>query len=389
MTVSRGSVRWLGLCGIWALSTLLGCGDANPGGKPAAPAAGSGLSSDPAATADAKPKPAVGMRRMILLTNGNSPFWDAAKAGMEDAKKDLKLEEAQLDAILEVNDASVAGQISKLRQFGSQSDVAGVAISAIAADNANVATELKNLKKKGIAVVTLDSDVDRKKFRDVRTAFIGTDNFLGGKELGICAKQLLPDGGDSVTFVGFASAQNAQDRIGGYIEGAGEKIKAVDSMTDDTDRTKARENVRNAIRNHPNLKVLAGIYSYNAPAIVDVVKELNKREALKVVAFDAEPLAVKEMSQGQIDAMIVQNPYQMGYQSVKLLKALITDDQATEKEMLPKLGEEDGDIFDTGLKVVVPNSESPIKKEGFGPKTEYLTLDEFKAWLEKYKLAGS
>ena len=87
--------------------------------------------------------------------------------------------------------------------------------------------------------------------------------------------------------------------------------------------------------------------------------------------------------------MIVQNPHQMGYQSVKFLKAVITNDQATQKEMFPKLGEENGDIYDTGLKIVVPNADSPIKPQGFGPKTEFLTLEVFQAWMKKYGLTAS
>lgn len=376
MVRSFGSPRWLGLCGVWALCSLLF-------GAGVLPTDQSAVSSDGRCYAGAP------TRRIILLTNGNSPFWDAGRAGMEDAKRELKLADAGLDATLEVNDGTVGGQLTKLRQYKSQNDIAGLAISAIDAANVNVAEELKNLKKKGVAVVTFDSDVDRAKFRDVRTAFIGTDNFQGGKELGVCAKQLIPEGGEFVTFVGISSAQNAKERIDGFALGAGKNFKSVDAMADDFDRTKARENVRNAIRNHPNMKVVVGIYSYNAPAIVDVVKEMDKRKALKVVAFDAEPIAIRQMSLGQIDAMIVQNPHQMGYQSVKLLKALITDDAATEKEMLPNLGKPDGDIYDTGLKVVVPSGATPVKKEAFGKKTEYLTLEKFKEWLAKYKLTGS
>lgn len=383
------SPRWLGLCGIWVLLAVAGCNDAQPA-KPAVPAAGSGVTGGAAPTpGPALPTPAGGVRRFILLTNGNSPFWDAGRAGLEDAKKELKLEEAGFDAIMEYNDGTIAGQIDKLRQFNSQTDIAGVAISAINADNVNVAEELRELKKKGVAVVTFDSDMNRQTFRDTRTAFIGTDNFQGGVELGNCLKQLLPDGGDYVSFVGFADAQNAIDRIQGVAKGAGEKLKSVDTMTDAFDPTKARDNVRNAIGNHPMLKAVVGIYSYNAPAIVDVVKELDKRKDLKVVAFDAEAITINEMGNGQVDVMIVQNPYQMGYQSVRLLKALTLDDQATQKEMLPNLGEADGDIFDTGLKVVVPNAESAVKKEGFGEKTEFLTLDVFKEWMAKYKLTSS
>ena len=49
----------------------------------------------------------------------------------------------------------------------------------------------------------------------------------------------------------------------------------------------------------------------------------------------------------------------------------------------------DGDIYDTGLKVVVPNEDSPLKKDMFGEKTEFLTLAQFREWLSKYNLTGS
>ena len=200
---------------------------------------------------------------------------------------------------------------------------------------------------------------------------------------------MLPDGGKYVTFVGFSGAENAIQRIGGFGSAAGENFQSADAMTDSVDRSKARENVRNALRNHPDVKALVGIYSYNAPAIVDVVKEMNKRNDVKVVAFDAEPIAIQQMSQGQIDALIVQDPYQIGFLSVKLLKALITNESATVQEMFPKLGEPEGDILETGLKIVVPNAESPIQNTGFGPQTQFLTLDKFREWLKQYKLTGS
>jgi hypothetical protein len=57
--------------------------------------------------------------------------------------------------------------------------------------------------------------------------------------------------------------------------------------------------------------------------------------------------------------------------------------------LLPNLGKPEGDVVDTGLKIVVPDSKSPLKREMFGPKTEFLTLDAFKGWLTRYSLQGS
>ena len=328
-------------------------------------------------------------KRVIILTNGNSPFWDACRVGLQEADKDIKLKDAGLRAVLEVNDGTPKGQLDKLRQYASVGDVAALGISALDATNAAVADQLRELQKKGIKVVTIDSDVDRGQMRDARFAFVGTDNLAGGRELGKCAKGIRPTGGEYVTFVGRKAAQNAVERIGGFAEGAGDKFKAADSMIDNIDLTKARENVRNAVTNHPDLKVLVGIWSYNAPAIVDVVKEKNVRDQYTIVTFDAEPIAIEEMGKGLIDAMVVQNPHEMGYQGVRLMKALVKDDQATIKEMLPNLGKTDGDVYDTGLKVVIPDEGSPLKPEMFDKKTKVLKLSEFKAWLKDKNLTGS
>ncbi len=322
--------------------------------------------------------------RYVVLMNGNSPFWDAVGHGLEKAGADLKV-----NAVLEHNDGLPEGQLAKLRQFATQSDIAALAISATDAANPAIADEMKKLRAKGVVVITVDSDLDRDRYRDARAAFVGTDNLMGGRALGITAKNLRPDGGAYVQFVGRTGAQNAIERMNGFTEGAGEAFKQLDRMGDETDRSRARENVRNAIRNHPDLNVLVGIWSYNAPAIVDIVKEMNLRDKMTVVAFDAEPLAITQMGEGNLDAMVVQNPYEMGYQGIRLMKALKENDQKTVAQLLPNLGQPDGDLYDTGLKVVVPDEGSPLKPEMFDAKTQFLKLSEFREWLNQFGLKGS
>lgn len=328
---------------------------------------------------------------LILLSNGSSPFWDSFRVGMDDGAKDVDLEEADLTAVLEMNDGTPQGQLDKLRQFGSRSDIVGVAVSAVDENNAAVADELRKLQEKGVHVVCIDADVDRKKFRDARSHYIGSDNRTAGKELGVAARTILAarnvPSGSYVQFAGRTGAHNARERMDGFKEVVGASYREADRMADDTDRTRARENVRNAIRNHSDLVALVGIWSYNAPAIVDVVKVEDSHDKHAVVVFDAEPIAITQMDEGYIDAMVVQNPYRMGYQAVRLLKAMHEKDTATIQAMFPRMGQKGGDLYDTGLKVVVPDETSPVKSSAFG--AEFMTLAEFKKWLDKFGLTGS
>lgn len=357
---------------------------------------GGGESAAPSATGSGSPQPQLGdsapsadLKRIIILANGDAEFWNAGAAGARDAEKELNCAADGFQVVIDRCDFKAEVQIEKLRQYASATDVAGVAVCVTDAQNNVIPDELRKLQKLGIKIVTIDSDVNRENGRDSRFAYLGTDNVVGGRELGVAAKNLQPKGSKYATFVGLKNAANAQERIAGFAEGLGEKFTQAENLGDNSDHAVARSNVRDALDRNADMAVLAGIWSYNTPAIIDMVKQLNARERLKLVGFDAEPAAIVGMGEGMLDAMVVQNPYQMGYQGVRILKALVKNDEATVKEMFPNHGSENGDLLDTGLKVIVPNENSPLTPEMFGPKTEYMKLDAFKAWLTKYNLTGS
>jgi ribose transport system substrate-binding protein len=332
-------------------------------------------------------------RRIILLTNGDDPFWDAMREGMNAASKDLNLAAANLKAELDKGDFSDEAQINKLNQYATQSGIAAVAISSVDAKNRGIADAMKALRDKGVHVITVDSDMDDKA---TRFGYLGTNNVVGGQELGKAAKGLNPQGGVYATFVGLKTVANAIERISGFKTGAGDKFQEADSLADQGDENLAQENVKAALNNHPNLDTLVGIWAYNAHAIVKVVQERALRDKVKVVVFDAAPAALDDMAQGWIDAMIVQNPYQMGYLGTKLMKALIEEDHATIQQLYPDYDPQaksfrstDGDILTTELRVVVPDGGSPLTKEMFNPETQFFTYSEFRQWMAERNLKGS
>lgn len=381
----RSMVNWSRIVlAAMAVAAMVGCS----GDKGGSGGGGSGTTTSDERTAAGKTK------RIIFVTNGDDPFWDACLSGLNEGAKLHDLAAAGLSVHRDVNNGTAEGQIEKLRQYATQDDIAGVAISVIQADNQSIADEMTNLQNKGVKVITVDADVDRSLYRDARKFYIGTDNIVGGRALGTATKALLEakgvKEGGYVQFAGFTDNDNARNRMDGVKEAISEAYTEKDRMPDGMDLAKARDNVRNAMANHKDLVALVGIWAYNAPAIADVVTESNSRDKFVVGTFDAQDLAIGAMERGKIDVMVVQNPFDMGVQTVRLMKAMIQDDQAIIGEMFPKQGESDGDIYTTGLRVVVPNAESPVKKELFDPAVvEYMLLPDFRAWLDKYGLTSS
>jgi ribose transport system substrate-binding protein len=339
--------------------------------------------------------PAASAKRFVFLTNTDDPFWDACNAGLVEGAKQADLAAKNLRMVMEKNDGTTQGQIERLRQFGSQSDIIGVAVSAIQADNAALAEEMRNLAQKGIKVITVDGDLNREKFRNARAYYVGSDNAIAGRLLGQAAKAILAargkEQGGYVQFVGFTDNDNGRARMNGFRDALGTAYTEVDRMGDQTDLSKARDNVRTALVNHPDVVALVGIWSYNAPAIAEVVEERGVRDRLTIATFDAQAAAIDRMAAGKIDVMVVQNPFEMGVQTVRLLLAMHTGDDATLAAMFPNAAGPDGDVYTTGLRVVVPDDKPLLKREQIDlPQPfEFLPLSEFRAWLAKYGLSSS
>lgn len=356
--------------------TVAGCGPSD-----SSSAAGSGSGS--------------GTKRLVFLTNGDDPFWDTCNAGLKEAAKELDIAADGFTVVMDKGNFKPEGQIDKLRQYATEPDVVGIAISVVQADNRTIADQLRELQKQGKKVITVDGDINRERYRDARTFYLGTDNFVAGQMLGKATRTVLQgkgiEKGGYAQFAGYTDNDNARNRMNGVKDGLGAEYEEIDRRPDQGNRDKARDNVRTILDNEGDkLVALIGIWAYNAPAIAGVVDERKVRDKVTVGTFDAASDAIKSMGQGNIDVMVVQNPFDMGYQSVRLLKAMIENDEAVINEMYPNQGEPEGDIYTTGLRVVVPDESSPLKADQFDPKVvEFMTLKDFEAWLAKYDLKSS
>jgi ribose transport system substrate-binding protein len=127
-------------------------------------------------------------------------------------------------------------------------------------------------------------------------------------------------------FVGKLDVANAKERKQGIeevLKGTG--VEIAETFTDQEDRSKCQEYVRNALDKYgDDLKCLVGLWSYNAPQILQVVKEKNLVGKIQIVAFDEEIPTLDAVEDGTIFSTVVQQPYQFGYQSIEVLSHLAT-----------------------------------------------------------------
>lgn len=256
--------------------------------------------------------------KLAFVTNGASDFWIFSRRGCE--KADAELEDFKVDFRL-VSDATSAEQrriIDDLIVRG----VKAIAISPI--DPVNQKPMLDDLCEK-ITVITCDSDIPDSK----RLCYLGTDNVAAGRQAGELIKEVLPNGGKIMIFVGKKDTQNAKERIQGIKEAiAGSKVEIIDIRTDNNDKVVAKSNVSDALVRYPDIACCVGLWNYNGPAILNAVTDADKFGTVKIVCFDEDEETLAGVRDGYIYGTVVQQPYEFGYQSIKLLADIINGDKS-------------------------------------------------------------
>jgi ribose transport system substrate-binding protein len=256
--------------------------------------------------------------RLAFVTNNASDFWTIARKGTE--KADTELDDVTVEFKIP-SDGTAAEQKRLLDDLLSKG-VEGIAVSPVDPDNQ---TQLINETAKRVLVVTQDSDAPKSD----RAFYVGTDNVAAGRQAGGLIKEALPQGGKIMVFVGKLDARNAQERLQGIREALqGTNVTIVDVRTDDTDRVRAKSNVSDTLVRYPDVVALVGLWSYNGPAILNAVKDANKTGQVKIIAFDEEDETLAGVKQGTIYATVVQQPYEFGYQAIKLMHQFLKGDKS-------------------------------------------------------------
>ncbi len=279
---------------------------------------------------------------IAVIPKGTSQsFWLAVKAGAEKAGAEGNVaihwegptEETDLDGQIRVVQNAITKKVK--------------AIVLAACDAKSLVRYVKEAQAAGIPVVTIDSGINP----DISKAFLATDNVLGGAQAADTLASLVGEKGKVGLLPFIKGAGSSDDRERGFIDGLS-KYPDIDLgdrvLYSNSDVSIGLDKTKSMLTSTPDL---AGLFAANqggAEGAIQAIRQMGKAGKVKLVCYDASEAEIQALRDGVVQALIVQNPYRMGYEGVK------TALRAANGETI------DPRVIDTGVTVVTAeNLDTP------------------------------
>lgn len=252
-------------------------------------------------------------KRIAVIPKANShEFWVSVHAGAAAAGQKFGVEilwngpsqETEYDRQMQIVDSMIAQHVD------------GLAVAA--AERKALNRSLDRAAQLGIPVTVFDSGVDSANYM----TFVATNNYQAGQ---MAARELaaLTGGKGKVTMLmhapGSASTMDRERGFEDVIKSEFPNIQIVARQFAMSDRSKGMAAAENMLTAHADL---AGIFASSEPSSAGAALALKSRGLsgkVKLVAFDASDDMIADLKDGTIDALVVQDPFQMGFQAVKTL----------------------------------------------------------------------
>ena len=174
---------------------------------------------------------------------------------------------------------------------------------------------------KGVKIVVIDSDVNS----DEVNCRIGTDNYDAGCR---AAEAALKDESDEI-HIGIVNYDKNSDNGQKREEGLRDTVKRDSRASIDTvinvlsDTDDAKEGTKKMLAEHPKINVIVTLNEWTSLGVGYAIQELGLKDSVRVVAFDSNVVSVGMLETGEVDTLIVQNSYAMGYLGVETAYKLI------------------------------------------------------------------
>jgi ribose transport system substrate-binding protein len=252
-------------------------------------------------------------RRIAVVPKATSHiFWLTVHSGAEAAGQKLGVDviwngppaETEYDRQMQIVDSMIAQHVD------------GLAVAAAERNALN--RSLDRAAELGIPVTVFDSGVDSTNYM----TFLATDNYEAGRMGARELARLVGAKGKVAMVMHAPGSASTTDRERGFddvMKTEFPHIQVVARQFGMSDRSKAMGAAENILTAHPDLN---GIFASSEPSSIGASLALKSRGLsgkVKFVAFDSSDTLIEDLKGGTIDAMVVQDPFKMGFEAVKTL----------------------------------------------------------------------
>lgn len=216
-------------------------------------------------------------------------------------------------------EADINAQVDFVRNVAARRP-AGILLAAL--DTEALIPPVEEAIDAGVPVVMVDSGIDsRAPFGN----FV-TDQYAGGYMAGQEMARILGEEG-LVANLGIQAGSISAQRSVGFAEAIAEypNMEVLDTQWTNADAATSLNIASDILTGNPDIK---GFFSAAAPiaiGIAQAVKGKGMEDQVDIITFDPSPETLPLFEDGTIDAIIAQDPYQMGYRGVEVVHLVRTD----------------------------------------------------------------
>lgn len=254
----------------------------------------------------------------VIVKATDSDFWHNVKIGVDSAATEYNVS-VTFDGPENEEDFSTQNDLIEKAVAGGAD---AIVFSAI--DYEKSSDALTAAARAGLKIVTIDSSADSPQI----SMFIGTDNLEAGRAAGKAATDgFAPESNINIGIVNYyKSTDNGIKREEGfreYIKSVpNAKIAASVNVASNTDSAAARAAA--LLSENPQINVLVGFNEWMTLGVGKAIRELGLSEKVRGIGFDTNTVSIGMLETGEMDTLIIQNPFAIGYLGVKNAAELVS-----------------------------------------------------------------
>ena len=289
-------------------------------------------------------------------------FWKSIHAGAVKAAKELGVEIIWKGPLKEDDRDEQIKVVEDMTNRG----VSGIVLAPL--DDTALRLPVEEATRKDIPVVIIDSGLQSEDY----VSFVATDNYNGGKLAGEHMAELLGGEGKVIMLRYAEGSASTMQREQGFVDGiaAAEGIELVSSNQYGGATTesayKASENLLAPLKSDDGSLTVDGIFCPNESTTFGMLRALQDGRLagkVKFIGFDSSEKLVAALQSGELNALVLQDPMNMGYLGVKTMVQHLK-------------GEDVEGRISTGENLVTPNNMDE-------PDMQSLLKPDYKKWLNE------